>query len=166
MTFRLLSPPACLALLVAFGATLFSFAVITRPIERITRAMGTLAKGDVSTEIPFRQNTNEIGSMAGAVQVFKDSMIRARELESDASASSARAEGERKRAMSQMAEQLGAARVITDPADAGAAAREVLGDPAFRQAAQAVQEQNQALPSPAEVLRNLVALSQARLQQG
>jgi UDP:flavonoid glycosyltransferase YjiC (YdhE family) len=60
------------------------------------------------------------------------------------------------------AEQLGAARVITDPADAGPAAQEVLGNPAFRRAAQAVQEQNQALPSPAEVLRTLVALSEAR----
>lgn len=57
------------------------------------------------------------------------------------------------------AERLGAARVVTDPADAGAAAQEVLGDPAFRQAAQAVREQNQSLPSPAEVLRSLVALS-------
>jgi UDP:flavonoid glycosyltransferase YjiC (YdhE family) len=60
------------------------------------------------------------------------------------------------------AEQLGAARVITDPAGAGAAAQEVLGDPAFRQAARAVQEQNQALPSPAEVLRSLVAFGEAR----
>src|SRR3984957_9608678 len=61
------------------------------------------------------------------------------------------------------AEKLGAARVVTDPADVGAAAQEVLGDPAFRQAARAVQERNQALPSPAEVLRSLVALSEARL---
>jgi len=61
------------------------------------------------------------------------------------------------------AEKLGAARVITDPADAGPAAQEVLGNPAFRQAAQAVQERNQALPSPAEVLRTLVALGEARL---
>ena len=61
------------------------------------------------------------------------------------------------------AEKLGAARVVTDPADVGAAAQEVLGDPAFRQAARAVQERNQALPSPAEVLRSLVALSEAHL---
>ena len=60
------------------------------------------------------------------------------------------------------AEKLGAARVVTDPAAVGAAAQEVLGDPAFRQAARAVQERNQALPSPAEVLRSLVALSEAR----
>ena len=60
------------------------------------------------------------------------------------------------------AEQLGAARVVTDPADVGAAVQEVLGDPAFRQAARAVQEQNLVLPTPAEVLRSLVALSEAR----
>jgi len=45
------------------------------------------------------------------------------------------------------AEQLGAARVITDPGDAGAAAQEVLSDPAFREAAREVQAQNQNLPS-------------------
>jgi UDP:flavonoid glycosyltransferase YjiC (YdhE family) len=55
------------------------------------------------------------------------------------------------------AEQLGAARVITDPADAGAVAQEVLGEPAFREAARTVQEQNRTLPSPAQVLRSLVA---------
>jgi UDP:flavonoid glycosyltransferase YjiC (YdhE family) len=60
------------------------------------------------------------------------------------------------------AEQLGAARVITDPADAGAAVQEVLSDPAFRRAARAVQEQNLALPTPAEVLGGLAALSEAR----
>jgi transcriptional regulator with XRE-family HTH domain len=60
------------------------------------------------------------------------------------------------------AEQLGAARVITDPADAGAAVQEVLGDPAFQRAARAVQEQNLVLPTPAEVLGGLAALSEAR----
>jgi UDP:flavonoid glycosyltransferase YjiC (YdhE family) len=57
------------------------------------------------------------------------------------------------------AEQLGAARVITDPGDAGAAAQEVLSDPAFREAAREVQAQNQNLPSPGQVLRTLEALT-------
>jgi hypothetical protein len=56
------------------------------------------------------------------------------------------------------AEQLGAARIIADPGDAGAAAQAVLRDPAFRQAARGVQEQNATLPSPARVLRTLEAL--------
>jgi methyl-accepting chemotaxis protein len=110
-----------IALAVALGALIFSFAVITRPIERITQAMGTLAKGDVSAEIPFKENTNEIGAMAGAVQVFKDNMIRSRELESEAAAASTRAQGERKRAMSEMAEQFertvgGIVRSVSDAA--------------------------------------------------
>jgi UDP:flavonoid glycosyltransferase YjiC (YdhE family) len=56
------------------------------------------------------------------------------------------------------AEQLGAARIITDPGDVGAAAQTVLSDPAFRQAARGVQEQNATLPSPAQVLRTLEEL--------
>ena len=55
------------------------------------------------------------------------------------------------------AERLGAAGIITDPGDAGAAALKVLGDPGFRLAAQDVRAQNAALPSPVEVLRSLLA---------
>ena len=40
--------------------------------------MGVLAGGDTKAEIPFAARKDEIGSMAAAVQVFKDNMISAR----------------------------------------------------------------------------------------
>jgi methyl-accepting chemotaxis protein len=50
---------------------------IATPITAMTGAMGRLAGHDMTTEIAGRDRKDEIGAMAGAVQVFKDNMIRA-----------------------------------------------------------------------------------------
>src|SRR5207245_10038520 len=71
-------------MLIAIGAMAFSFFGIARPIGRITESMSVLAGGNVRAEIPFADRKDEIGSMAAAVQVFKDNMIKARELEAAA----------------------------------------------------------------------------------
>ena len=49
--------------------------VIALPITRMTGAMTTLAKGDTTVEVPGGSRGDEIGAMAAAAQVFKDSMI-------------------------------------------------------------------------------------------
>ncbi|UQR66198.1 CHASE3 domain-containing protein [Bradyrhizobium sp. C-145] len=48
---------------------------ITTPITRMTGAMAALAKGDISIEVPEVDRNDEIGAMAAAVQVFKESII-------------------------------------------------------------------------------------------
>jgi signal transduction histidine kinase len=48
---------------------------IVVPITRMTNAMTTLAKGDTTVEVPRVNRSDEIGAMAVAVQIFKDSMI-------------------------------------------------------------------------------------------
>lgn len=53
---------------------------IAGPISRMTGAMGQLAAGDKTIEIPGTDRGDEIGDMAEAVQVFKDNMIKAEEL--------------------------------------------------------------------------------------
>lgn len=53
---------------------------IANPVRAITHAMTVLAGGDKTVEIPGQQNKDEIGSMAAAVQVFKDNMIKAEQL--------------------------------------------------------------------------------------
>jgi len=50
---------------------------ILTPIAALTGRMSRLAAGDVAAEIPGAARNDEIGAMAAAVQVFKDSMIRA-----------------------------------------------------------------------------------------
>jgi methyl-accepting chemotaxis protein len=70
--------------IVAAGALLCGIAAavvigrgISRPIVGITGAMRVLAGGDTSVSIPGLDQRDEVGQMAQAVQIFKDSMIRA-----------------------------------------------------------------------------------------
>ncbi len=53
---------------------------ITQPIGGMTEAMTKLADGDKTSEILGTERGDEIGSMANAVQVFKENMIKADEL--------------------------------------------------------------------------------------
>jgi methyl-accepting chemotaxis protein/CHASE3 domain sensor protein len=78
---------------------------ITKPIGAMTSAMGVLAGGDTSVEIPAAGQKDEIGSMASAVQVFKDNMIETERLHAEQAASKKRAEEERKKMMLDMAEK-------------------------------------------------------------
>jgi adenylate cyclase len=48
---------------------------VVRPIESITGAMSGLAAGDTSINIPGRDRTDEIGQMAEALGVFRDTAI-------------------------------------------------------------------------------------------
>ncbi|HEY1386254.1 MAG TPA: methyl-accepting chemotaxis protein [Dongiaceae bacterium] len=50
---------------------------ICTPLNAMTGAMGTLASGNTSVEIPALGRKDEIGNMAAAMQVFKDNAIRA-----------------------------------------------------------------------------------------
>lgn len=54
---------------------------IVRPLDSLGGVMGHLAKGDKSVAVPLVGKSDEIGDMARAVEVFKDSMIRADHLE-------------------------------------------------------------------------------------
>jgi len=49
---------------------------IANPIKAMTDAMGALAAGDHSVLIPALTNTDEVGDMARAVQVFKENAIQ------------------------------------------------------------------------------------------
>jgi serine phosphatase RsbU (regulator of sigma subunit)/anti-sigma regulatory factor (Ser/Thr protein kinase)/phosphoglycerate-specific signal transduction histidine kinase len=48
---------------------------VVRPLERITTAMTELAAGDTSVDIPARERRDEIGRMAQALGVFRDTAI-------------------------------------------------------------------------------------------
>ncbi len=53
---------------------------IVPPILKMVSAMGRLAGGDHSVEVPAIGNKDEIGLMARAVVIFKENMIKAKEL--------------------------------------------------------------------------------------
>ena len=92
------------ALLTSLGAALFSLLGIARPVERMTSAMGVLASGDATVAVPSVGRQDEIGAMASAVQVFKDNLIRTRQLEEETALARASAEEQRKAGMRQMAD--------------------------------------------------------------
>jgi methyl-accepting chemotaxis protein len=49
-------------------------------VDELARTMGRLARDDFLAEVPGLGRGDEIGVMAGSVQVFKDAMIRGRDL--------------------------------------------------------------------------------------
>ena len=79
------------AAIVAMGAAAIVRGVV-RPLGAMTDAMKALAGGNADTEIPARERDDEIGHMAGAVQVFKDNIVKTRELEAEQKASQERRE--------------------------------------------------------------------------
>jgi methyl-accepting chemotaxis protein len=50
------------------------------PIKAMTRAMTSMAGGDLEQTVPAAGNTDEVGDMARAMSIFKDGLLRARHL--------------------------------------------------------------------------------------
>lgn len=62
---------------------------ILRPLMGMTAAMSRLATGDYAVEVPARDNTDEIGDMARAVEVFKQNGVEAVRLTAEQESASA-----------------------------------------------------------------------------
>jgi methyl-accepting chemotaxis protein len=74
---------------------------IVAPIQQISATMNVLADRDFTAEVGDTGRRDEIGSMARAVQVFKDSGLRALELEDEAEKARTATESERLRVAEQ-----------------------------------------------------------------
>ena len=75
----------CLVLLAASATLCAAVGIsvvrgICGPLSGMTAAMTRLAEGETSMAIPATERRDEIGRMAAAVQVFKDSMIKAKRM--------------------------------------------------------------------------------------
>lgn len=92
------------AILFAVVAALVITLGITKPINRMTKAMRSLADGDLEVLVPAMNYRDEVGAMASAVQIFKDNMIRSRELEAEAERKEKEAEEAQRAAMNRMAD--------------------------------------------------------------
>ena len=94
--------------LLAVGLAVTLGAVIVRSIARdiasVVEPMNALAAGDASVSIPHQGARTEIGTIATAVQVFKNNLIRTRQLEAETALARASAEEQRKAGMRQMAD--------------------------------------------------------------
>ncbi|SCA57763.1 hypothetical protein MTBPR1_70035 [Candidatus Terasakiella magnetica] len=90
--------------LIIIAAGWFMGGAASAPLRRMARSMNALAQGNLEAEIPAQARTDEIGDMAQAVQVFKDSAIKTREMEAEQEKAKERAETEKKAMLNQMAE--------------------------------------------------------------
>ncbi len=79
---------------------------IANPIRKMTEVMQKLAGGDTSVDIPGTDRADEIGEMAGTVQVFKDNAIEKVRLEEEQQVAAKRAEEEKRQAQLKMADDL------------------------------------------------------------
>lgn len=81
-----------IAVALCFAAGFFLVTGVSGPIRRMTDAMGRLAKHDLSTVIEGIGRKDEVGQMAAAVQVFKDSMIEGDRLKAEQEAAQRKTE--------------------------------------------------------------------------
>jgi methyl-accepting chemotaxis protein len=93
-----------MAVIAAIAAAMLAFAShvvvnqVSKPLLRIADAMRKLAGGDNSIEIPGADRHDELGQMAGTVQVFKDNAIAKIKADAEAVEAKERAEQERRAA--------------------------------------------------------------------
>ncbi|WP_299620728.1 methyl-accepting chemotaxis protein [Pelagibius sp.] len=76
---------------------------VSRPINRITTTMSELAQGNKTIDVPFQGQKDEIGAMAGAVQVFKENALEVDRMAAEQAEREKKAEEEKQRAMMQLA---------------------------------------------------------------
>jgi len=88
-----------------FAIRLIFARVISRPLDRIGAVMRRLAEGDRDVDIPALQRTDEIGAMARAVAVFKQSAIENR-LATEREQEHRQAEAEKAAALQGMAQTI------------------------------------------------------------
>ncbi|RMF19633.1 MAG: HAMP domain-containing protein [Gammaproteobacteria bacterium] len=58
-------------LIVANGAILLAFSLVSRPLDRVRESVLALAEGDLETEIPCTRRQDEVGELARAVDKLK-----------------------------------------------------------------------------------------------
>ena len=96
-TFRMSSIFAAVAGLILVLITLFTTRSIVNPIRALGAYMLRLADGDTSEEVPATERGDEIGDMAGTVQVFKDNAIERVRLEEETEKQRVAAEADKER---------------------------------------------------------------------
>jgi methyl-accepting chemotaxis protein len=94
----------CSGLVLGLAIAWFIGGGISRPVVQMQEAMRRLAKGDKATNVPGTGRRDEIGSMAAAVQVFKDNMIKSDLMAAEHERAKAAAALEQKAAMNRTAD--------------------------------------------------------------
>ncbi|HEX8048819.1 methyl-accepting chemotaxis protein [Rhizobium sp.] len=122
----------CIAIVGAVGAMILTLRRVISPLGRITGYMNRLSNGNTADAVPDRDRLDEIGEMAGAIEVFRQAAIENKRLEEEAEANRRRAEQDRISAQ-EMAEADAAERLkIATSGLAAGLKRLAAGDLAFQ----------------------------------
>jgi len=103
-----------LMLFIAGAIALISKPLVYRPLARMTDYMGLLARGDLKTEVPYAGRADELGSMAQAVDIFRQSALRNIDLENEAEENRTASERERARTEAEKVEQARQLQIAVD----------------------------------------------------
>ncbi len=94
------------ALLIVFFAVILGFVnntLISRPLGRLSQIVESLAQGNTDQEVDFGRRSDEIGTLAQALGVFRMNLIKNRDLEADAARQREEAEIEKREEMERVA---------------------------------------------------------------
>ncbi len=144
------------------GSLLVARRGITGPLGRITDAMGRVASGDLSLEIPGLTRRDELGRLADALNRFKAQAETNQHLEAERRAAEERAAEEKRRTMLALAEQFEAS--IGDLVRETLAASEGLGQRAqalSRTAESAAQQASEAASAADQTTGNVQTVAAA-----
>lgn len=103
MLYILLGVSAAVLAFIAAGLLGVALGVV-RPIVRMTDTMQKLATGDLAADIPFAHRQDEVGSMAGALLVFKQAAVENSRLREEQLRQEQEAARAKRGALQQMAE--------------------------------------------------------------
>ena len=76
---------------------------VTRPLSRVHGVMLRLADHDLDAEVPERGRRDEIGGMARTLEVFKENILRNRQMEQERRSAAAQADAEKRAAVVDLA---------------------------------------------------------------
>lgn len=74
---------AALSALLGFAAPVLVWAMVTRPLNRVTSITERLASGDLSEITGLRQGSGELGRLAAALYVFRDGALKTKALQEE-----------------------------------------------------------------------------------
>jgi len=112
---RMMIAAGSLAVVIGGGGLLWIVSTkVVRPLRRLSEAMRRLARSDLAVVIEGQDRRDEIGLMAGAVQVFKENALRATVLEAEAAAARTREAQTRREADAERQEAARAQAAVVD----------------------------------------------------
>ncbi|MEM6499051.1 MAG: methyl-accepting chemotaxis protein, partial [Pseudomonadota bacterium] len=103
-SFYLALVAATAAIVLGLGLAFTIARSIVSPMSALTEAMTKLAGGDLTSEIPARDRSDELGSMASAVEVFKEQGLEKVRLEDEQEQTRIKAEADKRDAMAKLAQ--------------------------------------------------------------